>query len=250
MSDSGSASSQIIGRKVFSSNLAHLSLVFFWMSMANFHGAYFSNYSAWLKDPKHCSPSAHIVWSLVGQDILNADVGTYYFQGIDTGSNGLFQLWRSSGMVCQLHLKYASACTLMASWICLAGAYFHYHIAFSPLSKGSFYKKFRSIGVHQFCLLAGLGSISWAGHQVHIAVPLNRLLDARALPIGTLTQPDINSFWFAHNKVLNPSTSSVFLSLIAAHHFYVGVTLIIAGILAGFRSRRGLTSISSPQTQS
>merc|ERR1712032_1247989 len=37
----------IVGRKVFSSNLAHLSLVFFWVSGMHFHGAYFSNYGAW-----------------------------------------------------------------------------------------------------------------------------------------------------------------------------------------------------------
>lgn len=40
-----------------------------------------SNYSAWLKDPKHYVPSAQLVWSIVGQDILNSDIGNY-FQGI------------------------------------------------------------------------------------------------------------------------------------------------------------------------
>ena len=80
----------VLTRKVFSSNLAHLSLVFFWISGMHFHGAYFSNYDIWLKDPKHYLPSAHNVWSLIGQDILNSDIGNY-FQGIHITS-GIFQL--------------------------------------------------------------------------------------------------------------------------------------------------------------
>ena len=53
-----SLSSMKIRRKVFSSNLAHLSLVFFWMTGMHFHGAYFSNYDIWSRDPKHSLPSA------------------------------------------------------------------------------------------------------------------------------------------------------------------------------------------------
>lgn len=59
---------------VFSSNLAHLSLVFFWLAGMHFHGAYFSNYDIYLKDPKHYLPTAHLVWGLIGQDILNSDI--------------------------------------------------------------------------------------------------------------------------------------------------------------------------------
>lgn len=59
---------------VFSSNLAHLSLVFFWIAGLHFHGAYFSNYDICLKDPKHYLPTAQLVWSLIAQDILNSDM--------------------------------------------------------------------------------------------------------------------------------------------------------------------------------
>jgi photosystem I P700 chlorophyll a apoprotein A1 len=68
-------------RKVFSSNVAHLSLVFLCISQMHFHGAYFSNDDIWNKDPSHYLPSAHLVWSFIGQDILNSDIGNY-FQGI------------------------------------------------------------------------------------------------------------------------------------------------------------------------
>merc|ERR1711871_1417119 len=40
-----------------------------------FHGARFSNYEAWLADPIGIRPSAQVVWPIVGQEILNGDVG-------------------------------------------------------------------------------------------------------------------------------------------------------------------------------
>jgi len=41
---------------------------------------YYGHYDIWLKDPKHYIPSAQLVHYIVGQDILNSDVGNY-FQG-------------------------------------------------------------------------------------------------------------------------------------------------------------------------
>jgi photosystem I P700 chlorophyll a apoprotein A1 len=102
-SQSVSSQSHSSLRKVFSSNLAHIGVVFFWIGGMHFLGAYFSNYCSWLKDPKHCLPSAHLVSSLVGQDILNSDVGAY-FQGIYITS-ALFNLWRSEGILGSFHLK-------------------------------------------------------------------------------------------------------------------------------------------------
>ena len=123
------------GRKVFSSNLAHLSLVFFWITGMQIHGAYFSNYTSWLKDPKlkdhylirivfvfdpklkdpkHYLPCAHLVWSLIGQDILNSDT----VQGISITS-GLFQLWREQGFINIIHLKYGACASLFGTLISL-----------------------------------------------------------------------------------------------------------------------------------
>jgi photosystem I P700 chlorophyll a apoprotein A1 len=232
------SSSMNIARKIFSSNLAHLSLVFFWIAGMHFHGAYFSNYGAWLKDPKHCLPSAHNVWRLVGQDILNLGDS----QGINITS-GFFQLWRSEGIITQVHLKYASAASLIATIISLGGSYFHMHISSSTLS---FYKKFRCLSCHHLSLLFGLGSMSWSGHQIHISLPLNRLLDSGVDPAVIPCPQDLLfrdpgfsitlakgvSLLGSTGKLLNPSTSSVFLAQIAAHHFYLAIVFIISGIIA------------------
>ena len=80
-------STGLIARKVFSSNLAHLSLVFF----------------------------------LIGQDILNSYTSEY-FSGI-TITSGFFQLYRSEGIITQSQLKYACATSLIATLICLSGSY-------------------------------------------------------------------------------------------------------------------------------
>ena len=96
----------IILRKILASNLVHISLVCLWIRGIHFHGVYYSNYESWLRDPKHALPSAHQVYSLVGQGILNSDVGNSY-QGIHITS-GLYQLWRSEGIINSIHLKYAA----------------------------------------------------------------------------------------------------------------------------------------------
>uniref|UniRef100_A0A7S1WVV6 photosystem I n=1 Tax=Alexandrium catenella TaxID=2925 RepID=A0A7S1WVV6_ALECA len=234
-------SQSLVARKVFSSNIAHLSLVFFWLGGMHLNGAYFSNYSAWLKDPKHSLPSAHNVWPLVGQDILNSDVGGY-FQGIYITS-GLFQLWRSEGLVTQVHLKYACAASLIGTIISCCGSYYHMHVKWSTVS---FYKKFKSLSIHHSAVLFGFGSMSWCGHQVHVSVPLNRLLDSGVDPavmpcpqdiafIGPsdYLNPFVSSFE-AYGTLfqLNPSTGSVFLGQVAAHHFSVGVVFIMGAAIS------------------
>jgi len=208
-----------IGRQVLSSNLAHISLVFFWLGGMLFHGAYLSNYSAWLKDPKNCVASAQMVWSLVGQHILNSDVGGY-FQGIHITS-GLFSLWCSQGIMCQLHLKYGCAASLLGTIVSLAASYIQ--IQLYALGTG-FYKKFKTILVHHIAILFGLGSISWSGHQVHIAYPLNRLLDSGIDPAVMPSPQDLLSYDLVVGLM---STESV-----AAHHLYLGIVFIASGLLA------------------
>ncbi|CAN6440831.1 unnamed protein product [Victoria cruziana] len=91
-----------ISRKVFSAHFGQLSIIFLWLSGMYFHGAHFSNYEAWLSDPTHIGPSAQVVWPIVGQEILNGDVGGG-FRGIQITSR-FFQIWRASGITSELQL--------------------------------------------------------------------------------------------------------------------------------------------------
>ncbi len=72
----------ILTRKIFSAHFGHLAVIFIWMSAAFFHGARFSNYSGWLADPTHVKPGAQQVWAIVGQEMLNADLGANQFRNI------------------------------------------------------------------------------------------------------------------------------------------------------------------------
>ncbi|AES96959.1 putative photosystem I [Medicago truncatula] len=64
-----------LNSKVFSAHLGQLSIIFLWLSGIYFYGACFSNYEAWLNDPTHIQLSVQMVWPIVGQEILNGDVG-------------------------------------------------------------------------------------------------------------------------------------------------------------------------------
>lgn len=142
-----------------------------------FHGARFSNYEAWLSDPVHIKPSAQVVWPVVGQEILNGDVGGG-FQGIQITS-GFFQLWRASGITSELQL-YTTAIggLVMAAAMFFAG-WFHYHKAAPKLE---WFQNVESMLNHHLAGLLGLGSLSWAGHQIHVSLPINKLLDAGVDP--------------------------------------------------------------------
>jgi photosystem I P700 chlorophyll a apoprotein A1 len=108
---------------------------------------------------------------------------------------------------------------------------------------------------HHLSVLLGLGSLSWAGHQIHIGNPINKLLDSgmdpKDLPdphellinefIGSLylVLRRISSFftlnWSKYSDILtfkgglNPTTASLWLTDVAHHHLAIAVLFIIAG---------------------
>lgn len=225
------SSTGLIARKVFSSNLAHLSLVFFWISGMHFHGAYLSNYDIWLKDPKSITPSSHILWSLIGQDILNSYT-SQYFSGI-TITSGFYQLWRSSGMITQCQLKYACATCLIATLICLSGSYLHMQL----MSKFTSFIRFKSLSQDHLIIIFGSSSISHCAHQIHILLPANPLLDSGCYILqgisntSSINHLNLQTSIATTTKLLNPSTRSVFLAQVAAHHFTTGVVFIILGLI-------------------
>ena len=100
--DSHTSDLEDISRKVFSAHFGQLGIILIWISGMFFHGARFSNYESWLMDPTGIKPSAQVVWPVVGQEILNDDVGGG-FQGIQITS-GFFHIWRAAGITTELEL--------------------------------------------------------------------------------------------------------------------------------------------------
>ena len=250
--DSHTSDLEDISRKIFSAHFGHLAVIFIWLSGAFFHGARFSNYEAWLANPTGIKPSAQVVWPVFGQEILNADVGGG-FHGIQITS-GLFQLWRSAGFVNGDQLYWTALGALVMAGLMLHGGWFHYH---KKAPKLEWFQNVESMMNHHLAGLLGLGCLSWAGHQIHVSLPVNKLLDSGVapqdipLPHEFLTNsslmadlypsfskgltPFFTLNWGVYSDFLtfkgglNPVTGGLWLSDTAHHHLALAVLFIIAG---------------------
>jgi photosystem I P700 chlorophyll a apoprotein A1 len=250
--DNQTSSLEEVSRKIFSAHFGQLSLIFLWISGMHFHGAYFSNYSAWLANPTLIKPSAQVVWPIVGQEILNGDVGGN-FQGVQITS-GFFQLWRAEGITSEIELYWTALGGLIMSALMMFAGWFHYH-KLAP--KLEWFQNAESMMNHHLAGLLGLGCLSWSGHQIHIAVPINKLLDAGIAPqeiplpheflinhelINQLypsfskgLAPFFGFNWNVYSDFLtfkgglNPVTGGLWLSDVAHHHLALSVLFIFAG---------------------
>jgi photosystem I P700 chlorophyll a apoprotein A1 len=250
--DSQTSSLEDISRKIFSAHFGQLAIIFLWVSQAYFHGARFSNYSAWLLNPTSIKPSAQVVWPVVGQEILNGDVGGG-FSGVQITS-GVFQMWRASGITNETELYWTAMGGLMMSALMVFAGWFHYHKAAPKLE---WFQNVESMMNHHLAGLLGLGCLSWSGHQIHISLPINKLLDAGVapqeiplphellfnqdlmaqlypsfkkglLPFFTLNWGEYSDF-LTFKGGLNPITGSLWLSDTAHHHLALAVLFIFAG---------------------
>jgi len=250
--DSHTNSLEDISRKIFSAHFGQLAIIFLWLSGMYFHGAKFSNYTAWLNEPTLIKPSAQVVWPIVGQEILNGDVGGG-FQGVQITS-GFFQLWRSSGITTEFELYVTAIGGLVMSILMVFAGWFHYHKAAPKLE---WFQNVESMMNHHLAGLLGLGCLGWSGHQIHIALPINKLLDAGVspqeiplphefmvnrnlmselypsfskgiLPFFTLNWSEYSDFLTFKGGV-NPVNGGLWLSDIAHHHLALSVLFIVAG---------------------
>ncbi|PHJ61417.1 photosystem I P700 chlorophyll a apoprotein A1 [Nostoc linckia z18] len=241
-----------ISRKIFSAHFGHLAVVTIWLSGMIFHGAKFSNYEAWLSDPLNVKPSAQVVWPIVGQDILNGDVGGG-FHGIQITS-GLFQVWRGWGITNSFQLYCTAIGGLVLAGLFLFAGWFHYH---KKAPKLEWFQNVESMLNHHLQVLLGCGSLGWAGHLIHVSAPTNKLLDAgvalKDIPLphefilnkDLLTElypgfaagiaPFFTLNWGQYADFLtfkgglNPVTGGLWLTDISHHHLAIAVMFIIAG---------------------
>ncbi|MFK8182914.1 MAG: photosystem I core protein PsaA [Phormidesmis sp.] len=250
--DSHTSDLEDISRKIFSAHFGHLAVVFIWLSGMYFHGARFSNYEAWMANPMGIKPSAQAVWPIVGQEILNADVGGG-FHGIQITS-GLFQMWRASGITNSYQLYCTAIGGLVMAGLMLFAGWFHYHKAAPKLE---WFQNVESMLNHHLAGLFGLGSLSWAGHQIHVSMPINKLLDSGVAPqdiplphefildkalmvdlypsFAQGLKPFFTLNWAAYSDFLtfkgglNPVTGGLWLSDQAHHHLAIAVMFLVAG---------------------
>ncbi|MBJ7295308.1 chlorophyll a [Dolichospermum sp. UHCC 0315A] len=241
-----------ISRKIFAAHFGHLSIVAIWLSGMLFHGAKFSNYEAWLADPLGIKPSAQTVWSIVGQDILNGDMGGG-FRGIQITS-GLFQVWRGWGITSSFQLYVTAIGGLVLAGLFLFAGWFHYH---KRAPKLEWFQNVESMLNHHLSVLLGCGSLGWAGHLIHVSAPINKLLDAgvaaKDIPLphellfntakmaelypgfASGLTPFFTLNWGAYADILtfkgglNPVTGGLWMTDISHHHLAIAVLFIVAG---------------------
>ena len=250
--DSQTSSLEDISRKIFSAHFGQLAIIFIWVSQAYFHGARFSNYSAWLSNPTTVKPSAQVVWPVVGQEVLNGDVGGG-FAGVQITS-GWFHIWRASGITNETELYWTSIGGMFMAALMVFAGWFHYHKAAPKLE---WFQNAESMMNHHLAGLLGLGCLSWSGHQINISLPINKLLDAGVapqeiplphellfnsdlmaqlypsfkqglVPFFTLNWSEYSDF-LTFKGGLNPVTGSLWLSDTAHHHLALAVLFIFAG---------------------
>ena len=250
--DSQTSSLEDISRKIFSAHFGQLAIIFIWVSQAYFHGARFSNYSAWLSNPTTVKPSAQVVWPVVGQEVLNGDVGGG-FAGVQITS-GWFHIWRASGITNETELYWTSIGGMFMAALMVFAGWFHYHKAAPKLE---WFQNAESMMNHHLAGLLGLGCLSWSGHQIHISLPINKLLDAGVapqeiplphellfnsdlmaqlypsfkqglVPFFTLNWSEYSDF-LTFKGGLNPVTGSLWLSDTAHHHLALAVLFVFAG---------------------
>nr|YP_009538716.1 photosystem I P700 apoprotein A1 [Lepocinclis ovum]AYQ93720.1 photosystem I P700 apoprotein A1 [Lepocinclis ovum] len=250
--DSHTTDLEDISRKIFSAHFGQLAIIEIWLSGMFFHGARFSNYESWVIDPVNIKPSAQLIWPVFGQEILNGDVGGG-FQGLQITS-GIFHVWRSSGIVSNFQLYVTALVGLMFALLLFFAGWFHYHKAAPKLE---WFQNVESMLNHHLSGLLGLGCLSWAGHQIHVSLPINKLLDSGVnpsdipfphefifnkelmvqlypsfskglAPFFTCNWAEYSDF-LTFNGGLNPVTGGLWLTDVVHHHLALAVLFIFAG---------------------
>ncbi|XLS88718.1 hypothetical protein HN51_064726, partial [Arachis hypogaea] len=88
-------------------------------------------------------------------------------------------IWRASGITSELQLYCTAIGALVFAALMLFAGWFHYHKAAPKLA---WFQDVESMLNHHLAGLLGLGSLSWAGHQVHVSLPINQFLNAGVDP--------------------------------------------------------------------
>ena len=189
---------------------------------------------------------SQIIWNIIGQDILNTNLGDY-FEGYES-TTGIYNLWRTSGCITQSNLKYTTCCSLITRMMSFILGYLYMHCFFISTFITSIQL------VQHIIILIGLGSLGWAGHCIHIAKPMNGLLDSgidHSYPsISLRCYVDIIFIYFPffdimndHQSILtsfsifeillNPNTTCLSFRIIVEHHSYhLSFVLLISNLIS------------------
>jgi photosystem I P700 chlorophyll a apoprotein A1 len=162
-------------------------------------------------------------------------------------------MWRAAGFVNGDQLYVTAIGGLVMAALMLFAGWFHYH---KKAPKLEWFQNAESMMNHHLSVLLGCGSLGWAGHLIHVSLPVNKLLDAGVKPqdiplphefinaakmaelfpsFAEGIKPFFTLNWGVYSDILtfkgglNPVTGSLWLTDIAHHHVAIAVLFIIAG---------------------
>merc|ERR1712060_609004 len=144
-------------------------------------------------------------------------------------------------------LKEISSTKLSPLNLILLAAYYHMHISFQYYT-GGLYKKLKTILPHHLSIISRLKTLSWSGHEVHIANPTLKILERRIEPRLISNSNELLSegifysiykeerikfgennlvFYIIEESKTNNYWCSLELNETTLHHFILGLAFIL-----------------------
>jgi hypothetical protein len=114
-------------------------------------------------------------------------------------------VWRAAGLVSYEQLFVVSIAFLLASLVFVVAGWYHHHRAV-PMT--SWFNDVDAILTHHLTAVVGLGSLAWAGHLVHVSIPMDALLRLGLDAEGLVTNTPLAST--VQGVVLGSSGAAVF----------------------------------------
>ena len=244
-------------QKIFASHFGHLAVIFLWTAGNLFHIAWQGNFEKWVTNPLKVKPIAHSIWDPhFGESAIKAfSKGNTYPVNITFA--GLYQWWYTIGFRTNQELYVGAIGLLLFSSALLFAGWLHLQPKFRPSL--SWFKNNESRLNHHLSGLAGVSSLAWTGHTVHVAIPASRgvhvgwdnFLTTPPHPAGLAPFYSGNWTVYAENPDtaahvygtadgagtailtflggFHPQTQSLWLSDMAHHHLAIAVVFIVAG---------------------
>jgi photosystem I P700 chlorophyll a apoprotein A2 len=265
-----------LNAQIFLCHWAHLAIIFVWVSSNLFHIGWNGNYELWLKNPIATIPIAHSIWDphFALSNAYSSSVQTYsgiYNWLYTPGFNSVFQIYNFV-IMCELlavisiplakvHNLYfdslLEALSLSKSLIQDRQAQSRFSWPFKLFV--AYFDLLDSTGLRlnfHTGIIIGLISIGWAGHIVHVAIPISRGIvisfstlfnssPSYLYPFYTLSWIQYSSDMDNHNHIfrssigagrailgfdggLKSNTISLYLTDIAHHHLALGILFVWA----------------------
>ena len=250
--DMSSRSFQI---SVWTAHHAQLAIIFFWASVPLLQLGWQGDYEAWIQNPT-VIPIAHAI-----RDPHFSASAVSAFSASITCTTGVYEWYYTIGLRTSAQLITAASFLVILGGLCLTAGVIH------GASRRTFHfpgqrvlSALDSNVNHHLTGLLGVGSIAWAGHLVHVALPASRgqSVTWAQLPV-TLPSPEglrafANLDWYQYTKnsdglshvfgqadaaagtsILTfigtrmPSSDSLYLSDVAHHHLALGILCILLG---------------------